>query len=133
MRVVDRGHRYLLEGVGHNAKLQELHFVKNIGDKYPGNEGSPHEGIITQEVLRVLIDRTIYLNAQGSCMETELALSAMRQALAWYEVRAARCRGTHINGDHADALDSQLTCPTCGHNQCYRLEDYHEHKPGTRR
>jgi hypothetical protein len=86
---------------------------------------------MTQEMLRVCIDRTLYLNAQGPCMETELALSAMRQALAWFEVRAARCRGTHIEADHADALDNAPICPTCGHNQCHR--DVHERLPGTRR
>lgn len=133
MRIIEPGHEYLLEQAGPQTGLQRLRFVKNIGDKYPGNEGDPHGGVLTQEVLRVLIDRTIYLNSQGSCMETELALSAMRQALAWYEVRAARCRGTHIHGEHADALDKQPVCDTCGHNQCYRTENYHEHLPGTRR
>lgn len=133
MKIIDPGHHYQLHGVGATefANAHELRFVKNIGPKYPGNTGAPHGGVLTQEVLRVLIDRTKYLNAQGSCFETEMALSAMRQALAWYEVRAARCRGTHIEGDHVDALDNAATCPTCGHNQCHR--EVHERLPGTRR
>lgn len=133
MKIIDPGHHYTLEGVG-DCDDMEVVFVKNIGAKYPGNDQSPvgpHGGLLTQELLRVCIDRTKYLNAQGSCMETELALSAMRQALAWYEVRAARCRGTHIEGKHDCALDNALTCDTCGHNQCHRT--VHERLPGTRR
>ena len=129
MKIIDPGHEYLLEGVGETT-AQRVVFVKNEGAKYPGNAGF-HGGIITQELLRVCIDRTKYLNNQGSCMETELALSAMRQALAWYEVRAARCRGTHIEGEHADVLDAAPVCGTCGHNQCHRT--VHERLPGTRR
>ncbi len=131
MKIVDPGHEYLLDGVGSGYYgPQRIVFVKNEGEKYPGNIGF-HNGVLTQELLRVCIDRTKYLNAQGSCLETELALSAMRQALAWYEVRAARCRGTHIEGPHDDALDVAATCPICGHNQCHRTE--HERLPGTRR
>lgn len=129
MKVIDPGHEYQLDGVG-GYPPQHIVFVKNEGKKYPGNVGF-HGGVITQELLRVCIDRTKYLNDQGSCMETELALSAMRQALAWYEVRAARCRGTYIEGDHASALDAAEVCPTCGHNQCHR--EVHERLPGTRR
>ena len=129
MLILDLGHEYVLEGVG-GAPPQRITFVKNEGDKYPGNIGF-HGGVLTQELLRVCIDRTKYLNNQGSCMETEMALSAMRQALAWYEVRAARCRGTHIEGDHSDTLDTAPVCSTCGHNQCHR--DEHERLPGTRR
>jgi hypothetical protein len=133
VRVIDPGHRYGLEPVGYGhtgTTMQELLFVKNEGAKYPGNVGF-HGGVLTQEVLRALIDRTKYLNAQGSCMETEMALAAMQQALAWYEVRAARCRGTHIEGEHIDALDKAPVCRICGHNQCRR--DVHERLPGTRR
>jgi hypothetical protein len=130
MKVVDPGHEYLLDGVGVDNNSQRIIFVKNEGDKYPGNVGW-HGGVITQELLRVCIDRTKYLNNQGSCMETEMALSAMRQALAWYEVRASRCRGTYIEGDHIDILDKAEVCSVCGHNQCHRTE--HERLPGTKR
>lgn len=131
MKVIDPGHEYFLEGVG-GAGPQRIVFVKNEGKKYPGNVGF-HAGILTQELLRVCVDRTEYLNSQGTCMETELALSAMRQALAWYEVRAARCRGTHIVAEHADVLEALPVCATCGHNQCHRTPHDHERMPGTRR
>ncbi len=129
MRIADPGHHYVLSGVG-GGDPQHIVFVKNEGPKYPGNVGF-HPGIQTQDLLRVVIDRTEYLNGQGSCLETEHALAAARQALAWFEVRAARCRGTHIVGEHADALEGEPHCPVCGHNQCNK--DVHDHLPGTRR
>jgi len=130
MRVIDPGHEYLLQGVGTDNLEQKVVFVKNEGVKYPGNTGF-HGGIVVQELLRVCIDRTKYLNAQGSCFETEHALHALQQALAWYEVRAARCRGSYIEGEHCDALDIASVCSVCGHSQCHRTE--HERLPGTRR
>src|SRR5437868_12480005 len=100
MQVIDPGHEYLAEGVG-GHQPQRIAFVKNRGLKYPGNRGEPRGGLLCQELIRVLIDRTSYLNEQGSCAETENALAALRQALAWFEVRAARCRGDHIDLSHA--------------------------------
>ena len=129
MKIIEPGHIYLAEGVA-DAPPQEIVFVKNRGDKYPGNTGEPHSGIICQELMRILIDRTVYLNAQGSCMETENALAALRSALAWFEVRAARCRGDKIDLAHSDELEHQPTCETCGHNFCTRGAA-HERLPAT--
>ncbi len=131
MKIYDSGHDYLAQGVGGVAP-QRITFVKNRGDKYPGNNGEPHGGLLCQELIRILIDRTAYLNAQGPCAETEHALAALRQALAWYEVRAARCRGDVIDLPHADALERSPTCPVCGHSHCSR-GDRHERLPGTHR
>jgi hypothetical protein len=119
MKIIDPGHEYLAEGVG-GSSPQRIAFVKNRGEKYPGNHGEPHGGILSQELMRILIDRAAYLNGQGSCAETEHALSALRQALAWFEVRAARCRGEHIDLNHASELEHEPTCAICGHNRCAR-------------
>ncbi len=129
MQVISPGHIYLAEGVA-GAEPQEIVFVKNRGEKYPGNVGEPHPGILCQELIRILIDRTKYLCQQGSCMETEYALAALRQALAWYEVRAARCRGDKIDLPHSTSLENEPTCETCGHNFCTR-GDNHERLPAT--
>jgi hypothetical protein len=129
VKIIDKGHEYIAEGVGDKWTQQHVVFVKNRGDKYPGNDGEPHGGILCQELLRILIDRTAYLNSQGSCAETEHALAALRQALAWYEVRAARCRGDHIDLPHADSLEMSKTCAVCGHTHCGR--ETHERLPGT--
>lgn len=60
MKIIDLGHHYILEGVG-GGSPQELIFVKNEGEKYPGTVGH-HPGIQTQNLIRVCIDRTEYLN-----------------------------------------------------------------------
>lgn len=130
IRILDPGHEYEIIGVGDHAS-QSLSFVKNLGTKYAGNVGPAHGGIQTQDLLRVCIDRTIYLNGQGPCAETELALAAMRQALAWYEARAARCMGEHLEAVHAEDIERLPTCPVCGHIACHR--EVHEHLPGTSR
>lgn len=129
MKVVDPGHEYLAEGVA-GAEAQRIIFVKNRGDKYPNNDGPPHGGTLCQELLRILIDRTVYLNNQGSCAETEHALAALRSALSWYEYRAARCRGDHIDLPHACDLERSPTCQVCGHTHCSRGAN-HERLPGT--
>lgn len=131
MKIVDPGHEYLLNEVGQSDGPQRVVFVKNEGSHYPGNVGY-HAGIQTQELIRVAIDRACYLNNQGPCMETEHAVAALRQALAWFEVRAARCRGGHITADHAEDLEAMPTCDICGHNQCDRA-GLHDRLPGTRR
>ena len=111
MKILDPGHDYyLFEGVGGPELVnppQRIIFLKNEGEAYLGNVGF-HAGVMTQELLRVCIDRTKYLNAQGSCMETELALSAMRQALAWSLVRlAAVIRGNKLRGRKRPKVDTR--------------------------
>lgn len=129
MRIIVPGHEYLAEGSS-DAEPQRIKFILNCGVKYPGNQGEPHRGILCQELMRILIDRMSYLNDQGSCAETEHALSAVRQALGWMEVRAARCRGDTIDLPHATSLEYSPTCAVCGHNHCTR-GDGHENLPGT--
>jgi hypothetical protein len=131
MKVLIPGHRYLAEGVG-GVPYQLVDFVLNRGLKYPGNVGEPHGGLLCQELMRILIDRAVYLNGQGPCMETENAINNLRSALAWFEARAARCRGEYIELDHADKLETEPVCKVCGHNQCSRGEA-HERLPGTYR
>jgi len=128
MRILDPGHVYLAESVC-DIEPQRIQFVKNRGMKYPGNAGEPQPGIICQELLRILIDRTAYLNNQGACSETEHALAALRSALGWFEVRAARCREEYINLPHAESLEREPVCPSCGHSCCGRKE--HDRLPGT--
>lgn len=131
MKILYPGHVYLAEGVGVGAQPQRVEFVLNRGEKYPGNTGEPHPGILCQELMRILIDRMAYLNSQGPCMETEHALAAQRAALAWFEVRAARCRGDVIDLPHARDLEEEPVCPVCGHNACTRAPSEHERLPGT--
>jgi hypothetical protein len=116
MQVVDPGHEYILHALD-GGEPQRLLFVKREGHNYPGNVGV-HPGLLTQEVVRVLLDRCKYMNAQGSCAETDIIISSLETVLMMFEVRAARCRGTSIDLPHSADLADDPTCPTCGHIQC---------------
>jgi hypothetical protein len=59
-------------------------------------------GINTQELIRVLIDRTEYLNALGPCEESENAIYWLTMALYEYEARAWRRKQQKLN-KRADA------------------------------
>jgi hypothetical protein len=103
MEVVDKGHVYDLNQLG--GGTQRLTFIKRSG-------GAVHyetewAGLQTQEVLRVLIDRTKYLNQILPCVETEDAIHYLRMALFMYEVRAWRRKQEKVNrkeGEHDDSL-----------------------------
>jgi hypothetical protein len=94
MKVLDPGHIYELDQLGCNSK-QTLTFVK----KSSGAIQYPHDwpGVQTQEVLRALIDRTIYLNNVLPCSETQNALWHLRWALYEYEARAYRRKREGVN------------------------------------
>jgi hypothetical protein len=85
--VLDPGHKYRLDNLDGDGEV-ELTFVKRMGDNYPGNT-SAYEGTTTQEVLRALIERTKYVNAQIPCQANEDAIRAMRIIIEDFEARAA--------------------------------------------
>lgn len=101
MIVLETGHVYLLkrlESVGYES----LQFIKRssaaIQYQYE------HRGTNTQEVLRALIERTLYLDSVIPCTETQDAVWHLRQALYLYEVRAYRRKLAKMNKG-ADAHD----------------------------
>lgn len=116
MNVTDPGHSYLLHGLD-GAVPQRLTFVKRVGPNYPGNVHG-HPGLLTQEVIRALIDRCKYMRNQGACVETDVIIDSLRTALYAFEVRAARCRGHAITLDTLVDIELIPICPTCGHIQC---------------
>lgn len=107
MRVIDPGHVYdlnWLDGKPEDTYYidddsecteQEPHsenrliFVKREGEKYPGN-ANHHPGTTSQEVLRALIARIKYVDAQQHHSYNELVLHCMREAIEWLEARAAQ-------------------------------------------
>lgn len=127
VKVLDPGHLYdldLLDADIHGSTgCCELRFVKRIGEKFPGNQEPGYEGTTTQEVIRALIDRTKYVDAQKPDVANKLALSSLRSALRWLEVRAAEQRD---DGNAASRiLDMQEleiapTCDHCEHVLCRR-------------
>lgn len=116
MKVVDPGHCYLLDSLDGDAP-QTLIFVKRQGAKYPGNIGS-HPGTTMQEVLRALVERAEYVNAQWPCAETQLAIGQLKAAIYLFEVRAARTHGRVLAAPLPDVVSGATRCPACGHVGC---------------
>lgn len=118
MKILDAGHTYELDILDNkNKEKMFLSFVKREGDYYPFNHGS-HAGTNCQEVLRVLIDRTEYLQKQKPCFETEAILGNLKTALALFELRAANQHGRFLNLESLQHLMIDKPCIRCGHIGC---------------
>jgi hypothetical protein len=116
MKVTDSGHRYVLDSLDGGIQ-QFLTFVKREGPKYPGNRGS-YPGTTSQEVLRALIERSIYVNLQQPCAETEAVTELLKAALYLLEVRAARTHGRPYGHSMLDTMLGTAKCEECGHVGC---------------
>lgn len=115
MRVFDPGHVYLLEQLD-GDEHEVLHFVKRQGEAYPGNVGH-HPGTTTQEVLRVLIDRTKYVQAQLPCAANVHLLANLRHSIWVLERRAAERHGRELQCSWHE-IELMPTCARCGHLEC---------------
>jgi hypothetical protein len=113
MEVVEAGHVYDVQNVDGDG-TQRLQFVRRRDDEavlLPADERG--EGILGQELLRVLIDRTLYLNAEAPCTENVVILESLRTALQQYEIRAAR-----RTIEKHPMIERMDVCEECQHALC---------------
>lgn len=95
MKETDPGHSYLFdnyparESLGEVNHKQIIHFRKRIGADYPGNNGTPYYGTSTQELLRVIIARSKYVNNQEFHQANINLIRNARESLLDLEKRAA--------------------------------------------
>jgi hypothetical protein len=114
MKVIDPGHRYEVKNVDGKGR-QTVQFVKRRGwDAELLPEDQREEGIQSQELLRVLIDRTIYLHTEQPWQENVKIIHHLRDALRLYESRAAR---RHI--EKLSMPERHDACSHCGHILCF--------------
>jgi len=116
MKVFDPGHVFLMDSID-GGKPVKITFVKREGLGYPGNKGH-HPGTNLQELLRVFIARTQYLNNQQPCNENQQNISAARLMLMNLESRAARRHGLHEKDVNQIDLENIPYCSVCGHWVC---------------
>jgi hypothetical protein len=125
MKIIEPGHVYRVQHVdGHPLRSTEICFVRRRGsDGRLLPEAQRSSGILGQELLRVLIDRTLYLNAEDPCTEDVEIVGKLRECLRLYEARAARKTIEKMPmPERADA------CPICHHLLCdHRTPDRLEH------
>lgn len=113
MRIIEAGHLYAVENIGGSGE-QYIRFVRrrdDHGELLDGTRRTP--GILTQELLRVAIDRTLYLYAEAPCDEDTRIVDYLRMALVLYESRAAR-RTIEQLGKPEEAE----VCVVCHHILC---------------
>lgn len=92
--IVEPGHIYELghiEGEGHET----VTFIKRSGESIVHE--NEHAGTNVQSCLRMLIDRTIYLDDLLTCDESRDAVFYLRMALFVYEARAFRRKAQKKN------------------------------------
>lgn len=114
MKILDPGHEYEVENID-GSGTQKIQFVKRRDSKaelLP--ESQREEGIQSQELLRVLIDRTIYLHTEQPWQENVKIVQNLRDCLRLYESRAAR---RHI--EKLSMPERFDTCKECGHLLCF--------------
>jgi hypothetical protein len=117
--VLDAGHRYELFSLD-GAHQQELRFVKrfDLGRpwRFPGNFNG-YSGTTLQSVIRVLIDRLLYLQNQIWSVENVAIIKLLRLSLWALEFRAARRHGRSYWHGIRFAATAPM-CPECGHTVC---------------
>lgn len=114
MKVLVPGHVYELENVDGDG-VQYLNFVQRRdlnAELLPLPQR--REGILTQEVLRVAIDRTIYLHNEDAWHENVIIINKLRDALRMYEARAAHKAITRLQ-----MPERAPRCSSCGHFLCF--------------
>lgn len=116
MKTIDNGHIFELDSYDGGEPVR-LTFMKREGEGYPYNVGS-HPGTNCQEVLRALISRTQYLNAQVPALWNKIIIAALRSALWAFEKRAAERHGRDLKGGVTLGIEDIPTCRICGHIQC---------------
>jgi hypothetical protein len=121
MIVIEAGHVYEVANVdGHGT--QRIEFVRrrdHNGEMRP--EELRREGILSQELLRVLIDRTLYLNAENPCREDVEIVDRLRDVLRAYEARASR-----RSIEKLSMPERHEGCPVCHHLLCFHTDDEKE-------
>jgi hypothetical protein len=117
MKEIDPGHKYLVDSYD-GGKPIEIKFMKRVGEGYPGNIGRPHGGTNCQEVLRVLICRTRYLNGQIPSKHNDAVIRKLQECLWLFEDRAATRHGIDQFDWRPDDIESAPHCLVCGHVIC---------------
>ena len=121
MRILDPGHKYHLLSLDtpqpDDYGFQVLTFVKREGPGYPGNVGH-HAGTTTQEVLRALINRSLYVNNQIFDWRNDMVTKKLRECILQLELRAAERHERGLYVPKLAGIESMPTCPKCNHIGC---------------
>ncbi len=105
MKVLTPGHHYELPNFDEpKVKGQRLQFIHKKSDKKDPTKQCKliSDGTTNEEVLRVLIDRSEFLNKSLPSTETTLALKNLKEALYWFEKRTEDRKQRKVEGTHVE-------------------------------
>lgn len=112
MRVIEPGHIYEIFNVDGDGE-QRITFVRRRDSDGEITSQDRHPGILGQELLRVLINRTLFLSEEDPCVEDVEIVNKLRECLQRYESRATRRTIEKFSmPERSDA------CPICHHLLC---------------
>lgn len=94
MKVNVPGHNYSVANFENPDKDQTIQFIH----KEP--TGTICDGTTNEELLKVLIDRTKYLNEKFPCRENSIAITKMQEALMWFNERTIERLARGVEGRH---------------------------------
>lgn len=99
--VNDAGHDYTLMGEA-TGYQQRLMFFKKVTGQNSTNDREmlhiAHDGVTTETVLLVLLNRMQYLQDHMPCRENAVAITKMEEALMWLEKRTTDRRNRGVEG-----------------------------------
>lgn len=111
MRIIEPGHVYAMANVDGDGE-QAVWFVRRRDERA---ELLPvfTPGVLSQELLRVLIDRVRYLNDEDPCDEDVRIIANLRDCLRLFEARASR-----RTIEKMPMPEMAEACPICHHLLC---------------
>lgn len=102
MKVLTTGHKYELASFEGGAP-QTIQFIKKKPDLEAGNGVlfTVNDGTTNEEVLRVMIDRLLYLNGKFPCRENAIVITKLEESLMWLNKRTADRQARGVEGKAA--------------------------------
>lgn len=100
MKVITPGHRYELDNFEDKSNQgQTIQFI----EKKPKEQGSTelltvNDGTTNEDLLEVLLDRLRFLNKKAPCMENQLAIYRLDEALFWLNKRTENRKNRGVEG-----------------------------------
>jgi len=102
MKVLTVGHKYELDNLEPTlpgAVKQTVQFI----EKVPVEEGSTtlhtvKDGTTNEEVLTVLIDRLVFLQAKHPCRENAIVITKLEESLMWLNKRTQDRKARGVEG-----------------------------------
>lgn len=101
MKVLTPGHKYGLANFEDDTTTQEIQFIeKTESPNCKGELVTINDGTTNEEVLRMLINRLMFLSNKMGSRETSIAITKCQEALLWLEKRTTDRKERGVEGTH---------------------------------